>query len=210
MKALFTFITIFIFTAAQAGFEGIITTEVYANGSKITTKWFVKNDQLKLQMNYQAKDGPVKVDMIMKKGSNILTIVTDSKDYKGYSEIDGTAINSNFGIDNLHFTTNGITEEELTKYQSANTKFQSAVWLLELDVDLTPFAKFFKDDPAFVLIGKQGLKGFPQKSMLTNHNGELVYSLTITNTEKKSLADATFSVPEGFEKREPVEMESNK
>ena len=209
-KALITSFLICISIFAFAGFEGVITTHVISNGGQMTTKWFVKNDQLKLQMNYQGNNGPVKVDMIMKKNSSKMIVITDTEDYKGYSEIDASLISSSLKMDGFIFSTNGISKEEVTKYQASNEQYQAAVWMLNLDLDLSPFVQFFKDDPAFILIAQKGVKGFPNKSILTNHNGELVYSLTVVSTESKSLSASEFDIPEGFEKKELVEIEPNK
>jgi len=205
-KIFFTCFFVCVSLLSFAGFEGIITTQVISNGGQITSKWYFKNDQLKLQMNYQSDKGAVKVDMIMKKGSTKMIIITDSDEYKGYSEVDATTFTSTYTLSDLVFTTNGISNKEIIKYQASNSNYQSAVWMLDLDVDLSPFAHFFKDDPAFVLIAAKAVKGFPNKSILTDHNGELIYSLTIVKTEKINLSDTDFKIPEGFKKRDLVEI----
>jgi len=210
MKTILTIIALTISLISFAGFEGVITTSVYNQGTSMEVKWFIKDDLLKLQMNYNADNGPVTVEFIVKQGGGKMTIVTNSESYKGYSIINESAIARSMAIGDLVFKKDGIKKDDLTKYQAANAKYQCAIWLTDLDVQLAEFSNFFKDDPAFLLIHKENLSGFPQKSMLTNHNGDLIYAATVAGVEQKSLSDLDFSIPDGFQKRELVEMEIEK
>ena len=210
MKTLLTIIALTISTLAMAGFEGVIITEVFNNGSRISAQWFIKNERVKLHLQYKTASEEVSVDFLLTKGSNLMTIVTESESYKGYSTVEKSAISSVFNFEGLLFQGNGTRFEDGTKYQAANNDYQCAIWLSNLDVDLVAFAPFFKADPAFKLIENKKLKGFPKKSLLTNYNGELIYSSTVVNIEEKILSESDFQIPQGFEKRELVEMEYQK
>ncbi len=210
MKTILTIIALATSLISFAGFEGIISTTVYNQGNSMEVKWFIKNDMLKLQMNYNADNGPITVEFIVKKGDGEMTIVTNSESYKGYSIINESAIARSMAIGDLVFKKDGIKKDNLTKYQAVNAKYQCAIWLSDLDVQLAEFSNFFKNDPAFLLIHKENLSGFPQKSMLTNHNGDLIYAATVAGVEQKSLSDLDFSIPDGYQKRELVEMEIEK
>ena len=149
MKTILTIIALAISLISFAGFEGVITTSVYNQGTSMEVKWFIKDDLLKLQMNYNADNGPVTVEFIVKQGGGKMTIVTNSESYKGYSIINESAIARSMAIGDLVFKKDGIKKDELTKYQAANAKYQCAIWLTDLDVQLAEFSNFFKDDPLY-------------------------------------------------------------
>jgi len=210
MKTILTIIALATSLISFAGFEGIISTTVYNQGNSMEVKWFIKADMLKLQMDYSADNGPVTVEFIVKRGSGSMTIITNSESYKGYSILNESAITGSMAIGDLVFKKDGMKNDDLTKYQASNAKYHCAIWLSEIEVQLADFSKFFKDDPAFVMIRNKGLSGFPQKSMLTNHNGDLIYAATVVGVEQKALSDLDFSIPDGYQKRELVEMELQK
>ena len=120
MKTILTIIALTISLISFAGFEGVITTSVYNQGTSMEVKWFIKNDLLKLQMNYNADNGPVTVEFIVKKGGGKMTIVTNSESYKGYSILNESAITGSMAIGDLVFKIDVIKKDELTKYQAAN------------------------------------------------------------------------------------------
>ena len=139
MKALYTFIFVCCSIVGFSQFQGEIQTEVINSGSKMTTTWFIGEDAIKLQMSYQSADGPVKVDFIAKKGTDKLTVITDSKSYKGYSEIGDSAITSQYELDKIGFTSNGGPTQGGGKFQGYSKKHQLAVWTDSSDISLKPF-----------------------------------------------------------------------
>ena len=136
-----------------------------------------------------------------------MTVITTSAAYNGFSEINKSTISGSLNIHNLFFQKTETTSEDVVKYQAKNNQYNCAIWQKEIDIQLGAFSAFFQDDPAFVLLEQLGLSGFPEKVLLTNHNGELIYASTVINIEQRQLSSSDFSIPEGYQKREPVEME---
>ncbi|MBT6028815.1 MAG: hypothetical protein HOH13_00790 [Crocinitomicaceae bacterium] len=210
MKTFLTFLALTFSTLAIAGFEGVITTEVLNNGTRISTTWFIGKDRLKLHLQYKVNEDTIFVDFLLSKGSDVMTIVTDSKVYKGYSSVEKSTISSELNFENLAFKNHENKDSNEIKYQGSNNQYHCAIWILDLDIDLFDYAPFFKADPAFHLIANHRLKGFPKNSLLTNHNGELIYSSTVTNIIHQKLSETDFEIPNGFKERELVELEYQK
>jgi hypothetical protein len=190
-----------------AGFEGVITSTIFNQGQSVEVKWFIKEDMLKLSMGYEGESGPITAEFIVKKGEETMTVITTSAAYNGFSEINKSTISGSLNIHNLFFQKTETTSEDVVKYQAKNSQYNCAIWQKEIDIQLGAFSAFFQDDPAFVLLEQLGLSGFPEKVLLTNHNGELIYASTVINIEQRQLSSSDFSIPEGYQKREPVEME---
>lgn len=209
MKVIFSTLITLAFLTSQAQFVGTLETQTYGDAGNLNQTWTIGKSAIKMHFQYQSDDGVYKIDMIAKKGNADLIVITDGPSDKSYSLVPTGHITSSLDIRKMAFSKGGLTVEG-QKFKGSNKSHQCAVWMNNLDIDLSPYAKFFADEPGFaVAIGNQA-KGFPTKSMVTTHNGELIYSLTLLNNNAHKIDESAFSVPNGFEKRELVESQPAK
>lgn len=198
MRAFLLFISIAIANALSAQNGYVIHSTVLSSTGTFTQEWKITNDNVSMSFNHSTEEGEHKVQLLAVTGSNELIIVTSGPNYQGYYKSPTSSMTSSFGVENLN-PLKGISEKSLQKYTASNKHYQFATWMDASEINIANFAPFFKDELGFKVASDFNSKGFPMKSIITNHNGELVYSFEVTSISKSTFSKSDFEIPTGYE-----------
>ncbi len=198
MKTLFLYILLMSSATLFAQFEGTIETHVIANNVTSSVTWSIGKNAVKLHFQFSNQGNNTVADIILSKEDDRMLVLTSTNDSKTFAYVQKDQVSSTMDLANLSFTSIENNNKLGAEFIGQNKDYVSKVWMNDLDINLQPFTDFLRDDPAMILIEKQGVKGFPAKSILTDHFGSIRYSMTVVKVVEKQFADDHFSIPEGY------------
>jgi hypothetical protein len=180
-----------LLATAQVTIKG----SIWSNGYESACNWYFQDNKACMEI-FIAQDpnnlGVQSIKMIMDAQTGKLTIVSRKNSEVLVYEVSADSIQAaNYSLP-LFLKTAERTAEQLEKYQAV-THQNEWMFLLQADVNvnLSLFKAFLKDDAAFAWIAQQGIKGFPERSIMVDSRGNLIRSWRTLSIENK-VDDAVF------------------
>lgn len=191
MKKLIIYILIAVPFAAGA--QVTIKGSIWNNGHESNCNWHFQGNKacMELFFSHDASNGTgiQSMKLIMNATSGIMTIVSRKHSEVLVYEVHADSIQGVKGTLPVFSKTADGATEQLQKYQAVTHQYEWMFMLqTSLDINLSVFKAFFKDDEAFAWLAEQQIKGFPERSIMVDSRGNLIRSWRTLSIEQ--LVDA--------------------
>lgn len=183
------------YLSAQS-FEGIIETkQVDANGLSHDITWYIKKDKIAFEL--KGDKNAIKMRFIPQPKLNSMILVLTGPEGESKSEVNAKDISSEIDMSRSEVKDNGV--RNLQEYGEVNVLLITTPTTITetevskmIDVNLSIFAPFFKNDYALLSLIKSGQNGFPLNSITKDKNGKVISKTTIVSIRKIPVSETYF------------------
>jgi hypothetical protein len=193
---IFCFLISFVPYLSAQSFEGIIETkQVDANGLSHDITWYIKKDKIAFEL--KGDKNAIKMRFIPQPKLNSMILVLTGPEGESKSEVNAKDISSEIDMSRSEVKDNGV--RNLQEYGEVNVLLITTPTTITetevskmIDVNLSIFAPFFKNDYALLSLIKSGQNGFPLNSITKDKNGKVISKTTIVSIRKIPVSETYF------------------
>jgi hypothetical protein len=195
---IFYFLLGFVPLLSAQSFEGIIETkQVDANGLTNDISWYIKKDRIAFEIKGNNDKAPMKMRFIPQPKLNSMILVLSSPEGESKSEVHANDISSEIDMSRSEVKDNGV--RNIQEYGEVNVLIITTPTTITetevskmIDINLSKYAAFFKNDYALLALIKSGQTGFPLNSVTKDKNGKVLSRTILISIRKTSVSETFF------------------
>ncbi len=201
MYKFFTGILFILFSVSSLSgqnFEGVIETkQVSGDGITHNVTWYVKKDKIAFEIISKSQKGELKMRFVPQPAQNSMLMVISTPEGETKNEITPKEITAEIDMSNCSIKELGTKRIDeygeilLLQFTSLNSITDAEI-LKNIDVDLSRFATFLKNDYAVQGLIHARMKGFPINSVTKDKNGKLINKTTVVSVRKIPVSESYF------------------
>jgi hypothetical protein len=184
-----------VFSFGQQQFEGIVEMrQETAAGMTYEVTWYIKKDKIAFEIKTISDNGSLKMRFVPQpQQDNMLMIINNSEK----KEIASRDISGDIDLSNAEVSTNGSKESaEFGKVDLlviSTTEMSTEVEVVrEIDVDLSKYAAFLKNDYGIQALIQSKQIGFPLNSVTKDKSGKVISQTKVKSVKKQKVSDDYF------------------
>lgn len=184
-----------VFSFGQQNFEGIVKVQQEtAAGMTYNVTWYIKKDKIAFEVKTISDNGSLKMRFVPQpKQDNMLMIINNTekkeiatRDISGDIDLSNAAVNSNGTKASPEF---GQVELLTISTTDMNTEVEV---VKEIDVDLSKYAAFLKNDYGVQALIQSKQIGFPLNSVTKDKNGNVISTTKVQSVQKQTVSEDYF------------------
>lgn len=191
------FFFLILFSVNAQNFEGIVEMrQVNADGSTHDLTWYIKKDKIAFEIKTNSQSGAMKMRFVPQPKQNSMLMVITNPQGESKNEIATRDISTDIDMTKSEVKENGSKASEygelsLLIISTPNSVTETEV-VKSIDVDLSKYASFLKNDYAVQALIKTKQIGFPLNSITKDKNGNLISKTTVVSVRKLPVSESYF------------------
>ncbi len=184
-----------LFSFGQQNFEGIVKMHQETSaGIAYDITWYIKKDKIAFEVKTVSDNSSLKMRFVPQpQKDNMLMIINNSEK----KEIASRDISGDIDLSNATVSSNGTRESpEFGEIELLTIKTQDMTTEVEvvkaIDVDLSKYAAFLKNDYGIQALIQSKQIGFPLNSTTKDQNGVIISKTTLQSIKRQKVSDQYF------------------
>lgn len=184
-----------VFSFGQQNFEGIVKVQQEtAAGMTYNVTWYIKKDKIAFEIKTISDNGSLKMRFVPQpKQDNMLMIINNNEK----KEIAARDISGDIDLSNATVKSSGskaspeFGQVELLTISTDDMNTEVEV-VKEIDVDLSKYAAFLKNDYGVQALIQSKQIGFPLNSVTKDKNGKVISTTKVKSVQKQKVSEDYF------------------
>jgi hypothetical protein len=194
-----SFVFLFFGSSYAQTFEGIVVLrQVSGEGFTNDLTWYIKKDKIAFEIINLSETGTMKMRFVPKPKQNSMLMVINTTQGETKNEISASEISSDIDMSKSEVKDNGVKnsaeygELNMMTISTPNTVTESEIDK-SIDVDLSKYVAFLKNDYAIQALIKTKQIGFPLNSVTKDKSGNLISKISVISVKRTAVSDNFFN-----------------
>jgi hypothetical protein len=193
-----SFVLLFLSAGIAQNFEGIVEMrQLSAEGVTHDVTWYIKKDKIAFEIKTKSETGTMKMRFIPQPKQNSMLMVVTTPQGENKNEISTRDISSDIDMSRSEVKETGTkTSADFGELTLLTITTPDAITETEIakgvDVDLSKYAAFLKNDYAVQALIKSRQVGFPLNSVTKDKSGKVISKSSVISIKKTAVSDNYF------------------
>ena len=182
-------------------FEGIVDMTQESAGMVYQVKWYIRKDRIAYELFAKSDQGSMQFRFVPQPEKNNMLLITNGTNNSDKREIPVQEIMPSPGLDirNLQVEAAGagaphpeFRETQRLIVRSASQTVTELDYSTEIDVDLSKYAAYLKEDYGIQALAQSRRTGFPVSSVTKDRSGQVISRTRVTKVTRTKVQDKHF------------------